>query len=126
MEARLPFLAHVAVMRHLFRLRFTTLIMAFHFVPNAVESGFSPATAATAFGVLSAMNTIGVLIVGPIADKVGNKTLLGLVYFFRGVGYVLLLTLPGQWGLWASPLWEAHRGSPPCPSRRASRRTSTD
>ena len=79
---------------------FTTLIMAFHFVPNAVESGFSPATAATAFGVLSAMNTIGVLIVGPIADKVGNKTLLGLVYFFRGVGYVLLLTLPGQWGLW--------------------------
>ena len=79
---------------------FTTLIMAFHFVPNAVESGFSPATAATAFGVLSAMNTIGVLIVGPIADKVGNRTLLGLVYFFRGVGYVLLLTLPGQWGLW--------------------------
>ena len=79
---------------------FTTLIMAFHFVPNAVESGFSPATAATAFGVLSAMNTIGVLIVGPIADKVGNKTLLSLVYFFRGVGYVLLLTLPGQWGLW--------------------------
>ena len=46
------------------------------------------------------MNTIGVLIVGPIADKVGNRTLLGLVYFFRGVGYVLLLTLPGQWGLW--------------------------
>ncbi|MCY4623647.1 MAG: MFS transporter [Chloroflexi bacterium] len=79
---------------------FTTLIMAFHFVPNAVESGFSPATAATAFGVLSAMNTIGVIIVGPIADKLGNKTLLGLVYFFRGVGYVLLLTLPGQWGLW--------------------------
>ena len=79
---------------------FTTLIMAFHFVPNAVESGFSPATAATAFGVLSAMNTIGVLIVGPIADKMGNKSLLGMVYFFRGVGYVLLLTLPGQWGLW--------------------------
>ena len=79
---------------------FTTLIMAFHFVPNAVESGFSPATAATAFGVLSAMNTIGVLIVGPIADKLGNKSLLGMVYFFRGVGYVLLLTLPGQWGLW--------------------------
>ncbi len=79
---------------------FTTLIMAFHFVPNAVESGFSPATAATAFGVLSAMNTIGVIVVGPIADKMGNKSLLGMVYFFRGVGYVLLLTLPGQWGLW--------------------------
>ncbi len=79
---------------------FTTLIMGFHFVPNAVESGFSPATAATAFGVLSAMNTIGVIAVGPIADKLGNKTLLGTVYFFRGIGYVLLLTLPGQWGLW--------------------------
>ena len=79
---------------------FTTLIMAFHFVPNAVESGFSPATAATAFGVLSAMNTLGVIIVGPIADKLGNKTLLGLVYAFRGLGYVFLLILPGQWGLW--------------------------
>lgn len=79
---------------------FTTLIMAFHFVPNAVESGFSPATAATAFGVLSAMNTIGVIVVGPIADKLGNRTLLALVYAFRGLGYVLLLTLPGQWGLW--------------------------
>lgn len=79
---------------------FTTLIMAFHFVPNAVESGFSPATAATAFGVLSAMNTIGVISVGPFADRLGNKTLLGLVYLFRGVGYILLLTLPGQWGLW--------------------------
>lgn len=79
---------------------FTTLIMAFHFVPNAVESGFSPATAATAFGVLSAMNTIGVISVGPIADKLGNKTLLGVVYGFRGMAYILLLTLPGQWGLW--------------------------
>ena len=29
-----------------------------------------------------------------------TKSLLGMVYFFRGVGYVLLLTLPGQWGLW--------------------------
>ena len=79
---------------------FTTLIMAFHFVPNAVERGFSPTTAATAFGLLSAMNTIGVIAVGPMADKVGNKTLLGLVYGFRGLAYVLLLTLPGQWGLW--------------------------
>lgn len=79
---------------------FTTLIMAFHFVPNAVEKGFSPATAATAFGLLSAMNTIGVIAVGPFADRLGNKTLLGTVYAFRGLAYVLLLLLPGQWGLW--------------------------
>ena len=79
---------------------FTTLIMAFHFVPNAVESGFSAGTAATAFGVLSAMNTIGVLVVGPLADKWGNKNLLGFVYAFRGMGYACLLLLPGQWGLW--------------------------
>jgi MFS family permease len=74
--------------------------MAFHFVPNAVESGFSPRTAASAFGLLSAMNTIGVLVVGPLADKWGNKNLLGYVYAFRALGYASLLLLPGQWGLW--------------------------
>ena len=80
---------------------FTTLIMSVHFVPYAIERGFSPQTAATAFGVLSMMNTIGVLIVGPLCDKFGNKNLLGFLYGFRGVGYVCLLLFPGQWGLWA-------------------------
>ena len=79
---------------------FTTLIMAFHFVPNAVEEGFSKRTAASAFGLLSAMNTIGVLVVGPLADKWGNKNLLGFVYAFRCLGYACLVFLPGQWGLW--------------------------
>ena len=79
---------------------FTTLIMSFHFVPYALEEGFSPATAAMAFGLLSIMNTLGVLMGGPIADKLGNKNLLGFVYTVRGVAYILLLFLPGQWGLW--------------------------
>ncbi len=79
---------------------FTTLIMAFHFVPNAVEEGFSKGTAASAFGLLSAMNTVGVLVVGPLADKWGNKNLLGFVYAIRSLGYVCLVFLPGQWGLW--------------------------
>ena len=79
---------------------FTTLIMAFHFVPNAVEEGFSKGTAASAFGLLSAMNTIGVLVIGPLADRWGNKNLLGFVYAFRGLGYACLVFLPGQWGLW--------------------------
>lgn len=80
---------------------FTTLIMSIHFVPYAVERGFSPQTAATAFGVLSMMNAIGVLIIGPLADKFGNKNILGFLYGFRGIGYVCLLLLPGQSGLWA-------------------------
>ena len=80
---------------------FTTLIMAFHFVPYAVESGFSPSTAATAFGLLSAMNTVGALIAGTLADKFGNKNLLSFAYGFRAFGYLCTLMLPGQWGLWA-------------------------
>ncbi len=78
--------------------------MAFHFVPYAIESGFSPSTAATAFGVLSAMNTIGALIVGPLADKFGNKNLLSFAYGLRAFGYLCILMLPGQWGLWAFAL----------------------
>ncbi|MCL0044500.1 MFS transporter [Dehalococcoidia bacterium] len=79
---------------------FTTLMMAFHFVPYAIEGGLSPYIAATAFGFLSIMNTIGVLVVGPFADKLGNKNLLSMMYALRGLGYASILLLPGQWGLW--------------------------
>ena len=39
--------------------------------------------------------------VGPLADKFGNKNLLGMTYGFRAFGYLCILLLPGQWGLWA-------------------------
>lgn len=56
--------------------------------------------AATAFGVLSLMNLIGVLSIGYLGDKFPRKNLLALVYAVRGLGFVILLFAPGIWGLY--------------------------
>jgi MFS family permease len=79
---------------------FTIALISTHFVPFAVERGFSPTTAGTAFGLMSGLNVVGVIAVGALADKFGRKNLLGLVYALRGCAYAALLLLPGHWGLW--------------------------
>ena len=77
----------------------TTNLISAHYVPYAVEQGFSPSVAATAFGVLSAMNLLGVLSIGFLGDRFGRKNLLAVVYGVRGLGFAILLLLPGVWGL---------------------------
>jgi MFS family permease len=78
----------------------TTASIAVHYVPWATAQGLSPATAALAFGVLSAINAAGVLIIGTLSDTMPRKTLLGIVYLIRAVAFILLVLLPGAWALW--------------------------
>jgi MFS family permease len=80
---------------------FTTAIISAHFVAYVVERGFSPTTAATAFGLMSGLNILGVVSAGFMGDRFRRKNLLGLVYATRGCGYAALLLAPDQWGLWA-------------------------
>jgi MFS family permease len=80
---------------------FTIALISTHFVPFAIERGVSPATAATAYGVMSGLNVVGVLAVGALADRGGRKNLLGLVYALRGCAYAALLLVPGAWSLWS-------------------------
>ena len=77
----------------------STSMISTHYVPYAIEKGFSPQLAATAFGVMSALNVAGVLLAGILGDRIGRKNLLGLVYLMRASGYLVLLTAPGLWGL---------------------------
>ena len=77
----------------------STSMISTHYVPYAIEEGFSPSVAATAFGLMSALNVAGALLAGVLGDRVGRKNLLALVYLMRGMGYVVLLTAPGLWGL---------------------------
>jgi len=79
----------------------TTFILTFHFVPYAIERGFSPLLAATVFGVMSGLNVFAAIGAGALADRFGRKNLLALVYFLRGCAYMLLLFVPGVAALWA-------------------------
>ena len=77
----------------------TTSMISTHFVPYAVEEGFSASEGALAFGVLSGLNIIGVLGAGMLGDRLGRKNVLAAVYVTRAVAFLVLLTVPGLWGL---------------------------
>ena len=78
----------------------TTAMISFHYVPFALDRGFSLGTAALAFGLMSGLNVLGVIAVGSMSDKLGRKNLLASVYAVRGLGYLVLLLTPGALGLW--------------------------
>lgn len=77
----------------------TTSMISTHFVPYAIEEGFSPSAGALAFGVLSGLNIAGVMIAGMLGDRLGRKNVLAAVYATRAVSFLVLLTVPGLWGL---------------------------
>lgn len=79
---------------------FTTAILTTHFIPYAMDRGFTASTAATAMGLMNGLNVVGVIVMGTLADRCGRKNLLALVYAGRGGAYALLLFAPDPWGLW--------------------------
>ena len=78
----------------------TTAIISFHYVPFAVDRGFSLGTAALAFGLMSGLNVVGVLSVGAMSDRFERRYLLGAVYGVRGLAYAMLVLAPGVFGIW--------------------------
>ena len=78
----------------------TTAIISAHYVPYAIDRGFSLTTAALAFGLMSGLNVVGVIVIGAVSDRLGRKNLLAGVYAVRGLAYAMLLLAPGALGLW--------------------------
>jgi MFS family permease len=79
---------------------FTTAILTTHFIPYAIDRGFTPSTAATAMGMMNGLNVVGVIAMGTLADRCGRKNVLALVYAVRGGAYAMLLLAPGPWSFW--------------------------
>ena len=79
---------------------FSVALVATHFVPFAIERGFSPTLAASAYGLMSGLNVVGVLTVGVLSDRWGRKIPLGGVYALRGGAFLVLTLVPGPWSLW--------------------------
>ena len=62
-----------------------------HFLPYAAFCGFPPVTSSIAFGLLAAVNMLGMIGSGWLCDRVNRPLLLGSIYIARGLSYLLLL-----------------------------------
>ena len=69
----------------------TTGVIETHFLPYAAFCGFSPVPSASAYGFLSVVNTIGMIGVGWLADRVNRPLLLASIYIIRGLTFVILM-----------------------------------
>lgn len=71
---------------------FTTAgVIETHFLPYAAICGFGPVVSATAFGVLSAFNLMGMILAGYLSDRINNIALLTGIYLVRAASFILLL-----------------------------------
>jgi MFS family permease len=71
----------------------TTGIIETHLIPFAAFCGFGPIPSANAYGILSAVNMAGMILVGWLTDRMHRPLLLGMIYLLRGLSFVLLINL---------------------------------
>ena len=71
----------------------TSGVIETHFLPYASFCGFGPVCSATAYGVLSAINLVGMILVGWLTDRVNRPVLLGSIYLIRGLTFILLINV---------------------------------
>lgn len=69
----------------------TTGVIKIHLLPYAAASGYPPLESATAYGVLSAFNLVGMVLAGYLADRVNRPLLLGCIYLLRATTFILLM-----------------------------------
>ena len=98
---KMPF---ILLLTSFFTCGFTVTVVSVHWVPFATDVGFSAAVAATSFALGGGLNTVGVLAVGPLSDKIGRKIPLSLIYIFRGFGFILFIFFKNDFTVWATPM----------------------
>lgn len=73
----------------------TTGVIETHLLPFASFCGFPPVPSATAYGLLSLVNLVGMIAAGWFSDRLNRPILLATIYVFRALTFVLLSILPG-------------------------------
>ncbi len=73
----------------------TTGVIETHLLPFASFCGFPPIPSATAYGLLSLVNLIGMIAAGWLTDRVNRPMLLAAIYMLRALTFILLGSLPG-------------------------------
>jgi MFS family permease len=58
-------------------------LVSTHFIPFVTDYGISPTSAGNMLAWLGLLGMAGILVAGPIADRIGNKIPLSMVFFLR-------------------------------------------
>src|SRR3546814_5863423 len=61
----------------------TSGVIETHLMPYAALCGFPPVPSATAYGLLSGVNLIGMIVAGWLSDRVHRPRLLAAIYLIR-------------------------------------------
>lgn len=69
----------------------TSGVIETHFLPYASFCGFGPVPSATAYGLLSAVNLVGMIAAGWLTDRMNRPLLLGGIYLIRGLTFIILV-----------------------------------
>lgn len=73
---------------------FTTAgVIETHLMPYAALCGFGPVPSAAAYGVLSAVNMLGMIGAGWLTDRMNRVLLLGMIYLLRGATFLVLMNI---------------------------------
>lgn len=71
----------------------TSGVIETHLLPYASYCGIPPVPSATAYGVLSAVNFLGMTAAGWMADRFDRVRLLAAIYFVRALAFVVLMQI---------------------------------
>jgi MFS family permease len=74
----------------------TTGAIETHLLPFAAWCGLPPLPSATAYGLLSGINLLGMILVGWLTDRSNRPLLLGGIYILRSLCFILLLSGGGS------------------------------
>ncbi len=74
----------------------TSGVIETHLLPYMAACGFPPLDGATAYGVLSAVNMVGMIVAGYLADRVHRPRLLAAIYFLRALSFIPLFYIVGD------------------------------
>ena len=74
----------------------TSGVIETHLIPYAAFCGFGPVPSATAYGLLSAINLVGMILAGWLTDRMNRPLLLGSIYVLRGLTFILLIMIGAE------------------------------
>jgi MFS family permease len=91
---------------------FVSVAVSIHLIPHLQDGGYDLALAATATGMIGAMQVLGRVVLALLDDRASLRTTTAITLAFQPVSMLVLLLVPGALGLWTFiALFGASRGA---------------